>query len=158
MTLKWCWTQSNLELVKIKEKIREDSSCNHNKPSKSPGTSPLASNVFILSRNEESKMFDSSIMKAIFSFLHPDLLSTILRSSSKSSPVYFRWTWNDKLHNTNKKLWYLLCTLTYEYCLSSKSDKNDNAALFENSVRPSEYHHLKNIENSIAKLNAAWSS
>ena len=38
---------------------------------------------------------------------------------------------------------------------TSKSDKNDNAALFENSVRPSEYHHFKNIENSIAELIAA---
>lgn len=58
-------------------------------------TSPLARRVFILSRNPESNTFDSSIMKAIFSFLQPERLKTVLRSSSKSSPVYFLWTWKD---------------------------------------------------------------
>lgn len=55
-------------------------------------TSPLARRVFIRSRNPESKTLDSSIMNAIFSFLQPERLRTVLRSSSKSSPVYFLWT------------------------------------------------------------------
>ena len=61
-------------------------------PSKRPGTSPFASNVFILSKNDESKIFDSSIINAIFSLRQPDLLRTILKSSSKSSAVYFLCT------------------------------------------------------------------
>ena len=55
-------------------------------------TSPLASRVFIRSRNPESSTLDSSIMNAIFSFLQPERRSTVRRSSSKSSPVYFLWT------------------------------------------------------------------
>ena len=55
-------------------------------------TSPLASRVFIRSRNPESRTLDSSIMNAIFSFLQPERRSTVRRSSSKSSPVYFLWT------------------------------------------------------------------
>lgn len=55
-------------------------------------TSPLASSVFIRSRNPESSTLDSSMMNAIFSFLQPERLSTVRRSSSKSSPVYFLCT------------------------------------------------------------------
>lgn len=55
-------------------------------------TSPLASRVFIRSRNPESSTLDSSMMNAIFSFLQPERRSTVRRSSSKSSPVYFLWT------------------------------------------------------------------
>ena len=65
-------------------------------PSKSPGTSPLAKRVFILSKKLESKTLDSSRMKQIFSPLHPERRRTCLRSSSKSSAVYLLWTliWN----------------------------------------------------------------
>ena len=64
-------------------------------------TSPLASSVFILSRKPESSTLDSSMMKAIFSFLHPERRSTVRRSSSKSSPVYFLCTWNIDTHIQN---------------------------------------------------------
>ena len=61
-----------------------------------PGTSPLANKVFILSKKLESITLDSSRIKQIFSSLHPERLSTCLRSSSKSSAVYLLWTliWN----------------------------------------------------------------
>lgn len=55
-------------------------------------TSPLARSVFIRSRNPESNTLDSSIINAIFSFLQPERLNTVRRSSSKSSPVYFLCT------------------------------------------------------------------
>ena len=60
-------------------------------------TSPLASKVFVLSRNPaESKlnnlMLNLSKMKTIFSSLHPERCSTALRSSSKSAAVYLRCT------------------------------------------------------------------
>uniref|UniRef100_A0A0E9VTZ3 Uncharacterized protein n=1 Tax=Anguilla anguilla TaxID=7936 RepID=A0A0E9VTZ3_ANGAN len=44
------------------------------------------------SRKPESRTLDSSMMKAISSFLQPERLSTVLRPSSKSSPVYFLCT------------------------------------------------------------------
>ena len=56
-------------------------------PSKSPGTSPLASSVLIRSRNAVSITLPSSMMKQIFSPLVPDRSSTFRRSSSKSSAV-----------------------------------------------------------------------
>jgi hypothetical protein len=61
-------------------------------PSNKPGTSPLANKVFMRSRKPDSNTFDSSSMNVIFSFLHPDLLNTALRSSSKSSLVYLLCT------------------------------------------------------------------
>ena len=54
-------------------------------------TSPFAKRVFILSRKLDSKMFDSSKMKTIFSFLQPARLSTARKSSSKSAAKYLRW-------------------------------------------------------------------
>lgn len=56
-------------------------------------TSPLARSVFIRSRNPESNTLDSSMINAIFSFLQPERLNTVRRSSSKSSPVYFLCTY-----------------------------------------------------------------
>lgn len=44
------------------------------------------------SKNPESNTLDSSMMNAIFSFLQPERLNTVRRSSSKSSPVYFLCT------------------------------------------------------------------
>ena len=71
------------------------SKCFYYRPQPIPSklTSPLASKVFILSRNPDSRMLDSSMMNIIFSSLHPDLRRTIRRSSSKSAAVYLRWTW-----------------------------------------------------------------
>ncbi len=60
-------------------------------------TSPLASSVFMRSKKPESSTFDSSMMKAIFSFLQPERRRTVRRSSSKSSPVYLRWTCEDTI-------------------------------------------------------------
>ena len=57
-----------------------------------PGTSPFASKVFIRSKKDESRTFDSSMINAIFSPLQPDRRRTFRKSSSKFSPVYFRWT------------------------------------------------------------------
>src|ERR1700743_3299529 len=60
----------------------------YSSPSKRPGTSALARRVFIRSKKPESRTFDSSMIKQIFSPLVPARRRTVRRSSSKSSPVY----------------------------------------------------------------------
>ena len=55
-------------------------------------TSPFANSVFILSKKPDSSTLDSSIINTIFSSLQPDLLSTVLRSSSKSAAEYLLCT------------------------------------------------------------------
>ncbi|CAN7950632.1 unnamed protein product, partial [Ixodes pacificus] len=72
----------------------------YSSPSKRPGTSPLASSVFMRSRNDESSTLPSSSTKQIFSpcahrqmrTLQPDRLRTERRSSSKSAALYLLWT------------------------------------------------------------------
>jgi hypothetical protein len=51
-------------------------------PSKRPGTSPEAKRAFILSKNAGERTLDSSKMNVIFSYLHPDLIITLRKSSS----------------------------------------------------------------------------
>ncbi|CAN7979473.1 unnamed protein product, partial [Ixodes pacificus] len=62
----------------------------YSSPSKRPGTSPLASSVFMRSRNDESSTLPSSSTKQIFSPCAPR--TTERRSSSKSAALYLLWT------------------------------------------------------------------